>query len=175
MRSNSKRSKKNASTQKHTSAEICKLHTFSEKEIENLQGHLLSWYESNKRDLPWRKIAAEETDRNRRGYAVWVSEVMLQQTQVVTVIEYYHKWMNRWPTLQDLAKASLEEVNEMWAGLGYYSRAKRLHEACIKVGTSLLSTMSNKGGRGVSVSGTLFLHEVTQRAFECRYVFPCIL
>lgn len=87
----------------------------------------------NKRDLPWRRLGAQETDRNRRGYAVWVSEVMLQQTQVATVTEYYNKWMKRWPCLQDLAKASLEEVNEMWAGLGYYSRARRLHEGSKKV------------------------------------------
>jgi adenine-specific DNA glycosylase len=60
---------------------------------------------------------------------VWVSEIMLQQTQVDTVIEYYEKWMKRWPTIDDFAKASQEEVLEMWAGLGYYNRAARLHKA----------------------------------------------
>ena len=114
-------------------SEICAKHTFSPHEIENLRKHLLKWYYENKRDLPWRRICSQETDRNLRGYAVWVSEVMLQQTQVATVIDYYNKWMKRWPNLQELAKASLEEVNEMWAGLGYYSRGRRLYEGCKKV------------------------------------------
>ncbi|XP_050756711.1 LOW QUALITY PROTEIN: adenine DNA glycosylase [Gymnogyps californianus] len=78
-------------------------------------------------------LAATEPDADRRAYAVWVSEIMLQQTQVATVIDYYNRWMQKWPTLQALAQASLEEVNELWAGLGYYSRGKRLQEAARKV------------------------------------------
>ncbi|NXL91982.1 MUTYH glycosylase, partial [Alectura lathami] len=73
--------------------------------------------------------------------AVWVSEVMLQQTQVATVIDYYNRWMQKWPTLQALAAASLEEVNELWAGLGYYSRGKRLQEAARKVVSQLAGRM----------------------------------
>ncbi|XP_015725619.1 adenine DNA glycosylase isoform X4 [Coturnix japonica] len=73
--------------------------------------------------------------------AVWVSEVMLQQTQVATVIDYYNRWMQKWPTLQALAAASLEEVNELWAGLGYYSRGKRLQEAARKVVSELAGRM----------------------------------
>ncbi|KNE59139.1 A/G-specific adenine glycosylase [Allomyces macrogynus ATCC 38327] len=65
----------------------------------------------------------------QRAYEVWVSEIMCQQTQVATVIPYYQRWMAKWPTIFDLAKTDLEEVNQVWAGLGYYSRAKRLHEA----------------------------------------------
>uniref|UniRef100_A0A2P2JYU7 Adenine DNA glycosylase n=1 Tax=Rhizophora mucronata TaxID=61149 RepID=A0A2P2JYU7_RHIMU len=64
----------------------------------------------------------------KRAYGVWVSEVMLQQTRVQTVVHYYNRWMLKWPTLQHLAQASLEEVNEMWAGLGYYRRARFLLE-----------------------------------------------
>ncbi|CEM23443.1 unnamed protein product [Vitrella brassicaformis CCMP3155] len=67
------------------------------------------------------------------AYGVWVSEVMLQQTQVATVIEYWLKWMGRWPTAEALSGATLEEVNEVWAGLGYYSRAKNLLEGAKKV------------------------------------------
>ena len=133
-KSNSKKSRNNNSANTSSTEKDCKLHGFSSSETENFRKYLLSWYDVNKRDLPWRKISAQETDRNVRGYAVWVSEVMLQQTQVATVIEYYNKWMKRWPNLQELAKATLEEVNEMWAGLGYYSRARRLHEGCVKVG-----------------------------------------
>jgi len=90
---------------------------------------LLSWYDASCRTLPWRTAAKEEEDPDIRGYRVWVSEVMLQQTQVATVIQYYNNWMSKWPTVRDLALASLEAVQEAWSGLGYYSRARRLHEA----------------------------------------------
>lgn len=62
---------------------------------------------------------------------------MLQQTQVATVINYFNEWMNKWPTVHHLAEATLEEINKVWAGLGYYSRAKRLHEGAIKVNCNL--------------------------------------
>ncbi|XP_074953879.1 adenine DNA glycosylase isoform X2 [Phalacrocorax aristotelis] len=117
-------------------------HLFSDPaEIEALRGHLLAWYDKCKRDLPWRTLAATELDADRRAYAVWVSEIMLQQTQVATVIDYYNRWMQKWPTLQALAQASLEEVNELWAGLGYYSRGKRLQEAARKVVSELAGQM----------------------------------
>ncbi|XP_027603057.2 adenine DNA glycosylase isoform X2 [Pipra filicauda] len=113
-------------------------HHFSDlAEVEALRKNLLAWYDRCKRDLPWRALAATEPDADRRGYAVWVSEIMLQQTQVATVIDYYNRWMQKWPTLQALAQASLEEVNELWAGLGYYSRGKRLQEAARKVVSEL--------------------------------------
>ncbi|XP_043555035.1 adenine DNA glycosylase isoform X3 [Chiloscyllium plagiosum] len=109
-------------------------HSFKDLiEIHSIRACLLSWYDKSKRELPWRRMAVTESDLNKRAYAVWVSEIMLQQTQVVTVINYYNKWMQRWPTLQDLAKATLEEVNEMWSGLGYYSRGRRLYEGAQKV------------------------------------------
>lgn len=81
---------------------------------------LLEWYWEVKRDLPWR--------RTSNPYHIWVSEVMLQQTQVKTVIPYYHNFLERFPDLTSLAQASLEEVLELWRGLGYYSRARRLWE-----------------------------------------------
>ncbi len=79
---------------------------------------LLDWYGREKRDLPWR--------RTRDPYAVWVSEVMLQQTQVATVLPYYERWMQRFPTARALAAAAEDEVLHAWQGLGYYSRARRL-------------------------------------------------
>jgi A/G-specific adenine glycosylase len=79
---------------------------------------LTSWYETRKRDLPWR--------RTRDPYAIWVSEVMLQQTQVKTVLGYYERWMERFPTLTALAAAEDADVLHAWQGLGYYSRARRL-------------------------------------------------
>ncbi|MBA3722420.1 MAG: A/G-specific adenine glycosylase [Parachlamydiaceae bacterium] len=81
---------------------------------------LKEWFENQKRDLPWR--------RSPSPYAVWISEVMLQQTQVSVVIPYFQRWMERFPTIKSLASASLDEVIKMWEGLGYYSRARYLHE-----------------------------------------------
>jgi A/G-specific adenine glycosylase len=82
---------------------------------------LLAWYAKNKRDLPWR----DQPD----AYAVWVSEIMLQQTRVETVIPYFERWMARFPTITDLASASQQQVLAAWEGLGYYSRARNLHKA----------------------------------------------
>lgn len=82
---------------------------------------LLAWFSRHRRELPWRGVDDP--------YAVWVSEIMLQQTQVTTVIDYYHRWLERFPTVEELACADSEEVLEMWAGLGYYRRARFLHES----------------------------------------------
>ncbi|XP_030045253.1 adenine DNA glycosylase-like [Microcaecilia unicolor] len=117
-------------------------HLFTDAlEIASFRRNLLSWYEVHKRNLPWRKQASAESNVNRRAYAVWVSEVMLQQTQVATVIDYYNRWMKKWSTLEALAKASLEEVNQMWAGLGYYARGKRLHQGAQQVVSQLNGEM----------------------------------
>ncbi|XP_030428970.1 adenine DNA glycosylase isoform X1 [Gopherus evgoodei] len=145
-RKSPRRCRKNVSSHKGmlppVSAQQSAYHLFSHPaEIEAFRKNLLAWYDKCKRDLPWRKLAASESDANRRAYAVWVSEIMLQQTQVATVIDYYNRWMQKWPTLQALAKASLEEVNELWAGLGYYSRGKRLQEAAQKVVSELAGQM----------------------------------
>lgn len=85
---------------------------------------LLGWYDAHKRDLPWRK--------NADPYRVWLSEVMLQQTTVPTVMGYFERFLERWPTIADLANASQDEVLAQWAGLGYYARARKLHE-CAKL------------------------------------------
>lgn len=84
---------------------------------------LLAWYKENHRDLPWR--------RDQDPYRIWISEVMLQQTTVAAVIPYYERFLERFPTVKALAQAPLEDVLEMWAGLGYYSRARNLHKAAI--------------------------------------------
>ena len=82
---------------------------------------LLSWYSQNARDLPWRKT--------KDPYAIWISEVMLQQTQVVKVIDYWNRWMNLFPSIADLANADTEKVLKAWEGLGYYTRCKNLMRA----------------------------------------------
>ncbi len=86
-----------------------------------IQAKLLRWFKQNKRDLPWR--------RTKDPYAIWVSEIMLQQTQVNTVIPYYNHFLKTFPTFRDLAKANLSKVLKAWEGLGYYSRARNLHRA----------------------------------------------
>ncbi|XP_039909047.1 adenine DNA glycosylase [Simochromis diagramma] len=117
-------------------------HTFPDPaDVVRFRSQLLNWYNKEKRELPWRTLAITESDINIRTYGVWVSEIMLQQTQVATVKDYYNKWMKRWPTVQELAAATLEEVNQMWAGLGYYSRGRRLHEGAQKVVSELKGQM----------------------------------
>lgn len=86
---------------------------------------LLAWYRTHKRALPWRESAD--------SYAVWVSEVMLQQTQVTTVKPYFKRWMRRFPTIAALANTSIDEVLKVWEGCGYYARARNLHRAAIQV------------------------------------------
>ncbi|KAL0917963.1 hypothetical protein M5K25_013075 [Dendrobium thyrsiflorum] len=109
---------------------------FSKSETLAIRSSLLRWYDENSRDLPWRTPAVGagslltpvKVDEEQRAYVVWVSEVMLQQTRVPTVMGYFNRWMEKWPTIRDLSSASLEEVNQIWAGLGYYRRARFLLE-----------------------------------------------
>ncbi len=87
----------------------------------NLQQKLLDWFKKHSRPLPWR--------RHYRPYDVWVSEVMLQQTQVETALPYFNQWMKAFPDIASLAKADEKKVLKSWEGLGYYSRARNLHES----------------------------------------------
>jgi A/G-specific adenine glycosylase len=90
---------------------------------------LLAWYDRHRRRLPWRPPAGERAD----PYRVWLSEIMLQQTGVKTVGPYFEKFLARWPDVDALGRASLDDVLRMWAGLGYYSRARNLHACAVKV------------------------------------------
>jgi A/G-specific adenine glycosylase len=90
---------------------------------------LIRWYEKEKRDLPWR--------RTRDPYAVWISEIMLQQTRVEAVIAYFRRFLSAFPTVQALAEAPEQAVLKAWEGLGYYSRARNLHQAAKIVSGSL--------------------------------------
>ena len=104
----------------------------SPERVDRLRRKLLDWYDRHRRELPWR----DETD----PYRIWISEVMLQQTQVTTVVPYYERFLRRFPTLADLAAASLDDVLKAWEGLGYYARARNLHAAARQV-------MADHGGR----------------------------
>lgn len=89
--------------------------------VARIRARLLDWYALHRRDLPWR--------RTRDPYAIWISESMLQQTRVDTVIPYYQRFLTRFPDVGTLARADLEDVLGLWSGLGYYSRARNLHRA----------------------------------------------
>ena len=90
--------------------------------IDNLK-ELRNWFKKNRADLPWRPA---HIDDFRDPYIVWISETMLQQTQVTTVVEYFLRWLKKFPTVQNLAIASEQEVFSLWQGLGYYSRARNI-------------------------------------------------
>ena len=93
---------------------------------------LLPWWDTSRADLPWRRTVDP--------YAIWIAEVMLQQTQIATVMPYYARWLARFPTVEALAAASLDDVLKAWEGLGYYSRARNLHAAAQRI-------VADHGGR----------------------------
>lgn len=99
--------------------------TWNQAKIDDFQKELLMWYHSEKRDLPWRK----STD----PYRVWVSEIMLQQTQVVTVIPYFNRFMEWFPTIEALANAPEDKLLKAWEGLGYYSRVRNMQHAAKEI------------------------------------------
>jgi A/G-specific adenine glycosylase len=121
--------------------------SFEVSSLRRIRSALLDWYVENYREFPWRQPPRyrpqgkpcaprmESTVQSSPGapYGVWVSEVMSQQTRISVVCEYWTRWMVEFPTVEALASASLERVNEMWSGLGYYRRAKYLHDAAIQL------------------------------------------
>lgn len=121
--------------------------TFSLEQIAILRQRLLDWYVENHRVLPWRAPPRHQKNGNApkpmqkidspsspgAPYAVWISEVMSQQTRISVVVQYYNRWMQTLPSVQHLAQAPLERVYELWAGLGYYRRARFVHEAAKQI------------------------------------------
>jgi A/G-specific adenine glycosylase len=91
----------------------------SQNNLPQLRQSLLKWYHNSGRDLPWRS--------SRNPYEIWIAEIMLQQTQVKTVIPYYQRWLAQFPTVEALAVAELQQVLKVWQGLGYYARARHIH------------------------------------------------
>ena len=96
---------------------------------------LITWYKKNKRDLPWRNISDP--------YKIWLSEIILQQTQVIQGLNYYIKFTETFPTVTDLANAPEDKVMRLWHGLGYYSRARNLHAAAKHIKTNHKGTFPN--------------------------------
>ncbi len=129
---------------------------------------LLAWYDRHRRSLPWRAAPGERPDT----YRVWLSEIMLQQTNVTAVAPYYARFLARWPNVQRLARASLADVLKLWAGLGYYARARNLH-ACAQ------AVVEKHGGRFPATEselrtlpgiGTYTAAAITAIAFDRRAV-----
>jgi len=98
---------------------------WNKKTVAGFRRKLLSWYRLHRRELPWRS--------NTNPYRVWISEIMLQQTQIKTALPYYERFLMRFPDIETLARAPEAEVLRLWAGLGYYSRARNLHKAAQKI------------------------------------------
>ena len=101
------------------------INMWEEEKIASFREKLLAWYDANKRDLPWR--------RTQDPYKIWISEIMLQQTRVDTVIPYYERFLDWFPTVADLAQAPEEELLKAWEGLGYYSRVRNMQKAAQQI------------------------------------------
>lgn len=128
------------------------------KDAESLRAALLDWYEKRQRDLPWR--------RRSDPYSIWVSEIMLQQTRVETVLPYYGRFIERFSTIELLAAAETEEVLALWSGLGYYRRARAMHSAArviVEAGGDFPSTL--KGLRALPGVGEYTAAAVGSIAF----------
>ncbi len=108
--------------------------------------NLIKWFKSNKRDLPWRKS-------EKNPYLVWISEIMLQQTTTQAVKPYFIKFIKKWPCVSDLAKAKQEEINEYWAGLGYYSRAKNILKAAQIIDSDFNGKLPNTAEKLLTLPG----------------------
>lgn len=104
-----------------------------DKNVEDFRASLLKWYDKARRPLPWRAPKGKFPD----PYHVWLSEIMAQQTTIPAVIPYFLKFIRKWPTVHDLAKASPDDVMQNWAGLGYYARARNLHKCAAMVSEKL--------------------------------------
>lgn len=102
-----------------------KIEMWEPQKIKDFRRDLLAWYDENKRDLPWRQ--------NQDAYRVWISEIMLQQTRVDTVIPYYERFLNWFPTIKNLANAPEEKLLKAWEGLGYYSRVRNMQTAAQQI------------------------------------------
>ena len=130
---------------------------------------LLAWYDRHRRKLPWRALPGERAD----PYRVWLSEIMLQQTTVKAVGPYFEKFVARWPDVSALARASLDDVLRMWAGLGYYSRARNLHACAAAVARDGAGVFpdSEEGLRALPGIGPYTAAAIAAIAFD-RHTMP---
>ncbi len=127
---------------------------------------LLAWYDRHRRKLPWRPPAGVRAD----PYRVWLSEIMLQQTTVKAVGPYFEKFVVRWPDVTALSRASLDDVLRMWAGLGYYSRARNLYGCAVAVARDHGGVFpdTEEGLRALPGIGPYTAAAIAEIAFDCR-------
>ena len=111
----------------------------------NYQDILISWYQINKRDLPWR--------RTKDPYKIWLSEILLQQTRVNQGLPYYLKFVEAYPTLQSLSNAKEDDVLRLWQGLGYYSRARNMLETAKVIESNCQGTFPNSYNEIIKLKG----------------------
>ena len=126
--------------------------------MHTVQNSLLEWYRNNRRELPWRT--------HPTPYRVWLSEIMCQQTRIQTALPYFDRFLSRWPTVEALAQADIEDVLHEWAGLGYYSRARSLHRAAQKVAEMGSFPDTEKGLRQLPGVGPYTAAAIASIAFE---------
>lgn len=137
----------------------------SQKQITGFQNEILDWYEKNKRDLPWRRPSLKlRNGKTRDPYAILVSEIMLQQTQVSRVIPKFHAWMKKFPTIEKLAKATTRDVLLYWSGLGYNRRALYLKKLAKEVVKNNNGAFSQNEKELMMLPG---IGEYTARALLC--------
>ena len=127
--------------------------------IRRVRAPLLAWYDAHKRDLPWR--------RSRDPYAIWISEAMLQQTRVETVIPYWERFLETFPTVESLAAADIDDVYAVWTGLGYYSRARNLKHAAETI-VAEQTVPYRYGGKARNPEGHRPLHRRGRRLDRVR-------
>jgi A/G-specific adenine glycosylase len=136
--------------------------TIKNSTIQKLPPLLLDWFSTNARDLPWR--------RTRDPYAIWVSEVMLQQTQVKTVMPYWERWMRELPTIESVAWASPAKIHKLWEGLGYYTRARNLQKAARQIIVDRRAEFHDaQTNDGVSQSSSLRKFARVSRSLTLRF------
>ncbi len=146
---------KNYSARASTAGDVASIASFDQR--------ILKWYKTHgRKTLPWQQ--------NVSSYRVWVSEIMLQQTQVTTVIPYFERFMSRFPDITDLARANLDEVLHLWTGLGYYARARNLHKTAVLLHTrykgifpSDIEVLMELPGIGRSTAGAILALSQKQR------------
>lgn len=136
--------------------------TWTPRTRSTVQRALLAWFDTHRRNLPWRE--------NRDPYRIWVSEVMLQQTTVTAVIPYFERFLVRFPTVTDLAQADEQEVLRYWSGLGYYRRARHLHQAAQRLAGQHGNTLPDDPAfwAGLPGVGQYILGAVLSQAFDRR-------
>ena len=124
---------------------VASLLKLTPRQLTSIRKNLLRWYGVNNRDLPWRQSSDP--------YRIWLSEIMLQQTRVATVLPYYARFLKRFPDLHALARAPIESVLKLWAGLGYYSRARNLHAAANEIAAQHKGQFPNDHAAALALPG----------------------